>query len=136
MLAFATTENLDHLAASNTFYCDGTFYTCPSIFHRIYSIHVQIAGKMMPVVYSFLPGKSQATYRRFFSLLQEKMNDIGLRDSTQLLPYLTPRQLPTVPYYRRFPVFTQRGVSSILPSAFSEEHKQPFSRIRIKKTKM
>ena len=29
MLAFATTENLHHLAASNTFYCDGTFYTCP-----------------------------------------------------------------------------------------------------------
>uniref|UniRef100_K1RNG1 Uncharacterized protein n=1 Tax=Magallana gigas TaxID=29159 RepID=K1RNG1_MAGGI len=31
ILAFATTYNLQDLAASETFFCDGTFYTCPSL---------------------------------------------------------------------------------------------------------
>ena len=34
---------------------------------------------MTPVVYAFLPGKSQAVYRRFLSLAAQKMEDIGLR---------------------------------------------------------
>ena len=31
ILAFATTYNLQDLAASETFFCDGTLYTCPSL---------------------------------------------------------------------------------------------------------
>lgn len=73
MIAFATTGNLQDIASADTFFCDGTFYTCPSLFYQIYSIHIQIDDKMTPVVYAFLPGKSQAIYRRFFSLLQEKV---------------------------------------------------------------
>jgi len=78
MLAFATTENLQDLAAADTFYCDGTFHTCPSLFYQIYSIHIQIDNVMRPVVYAFLPGKSQAIYRRFFQLLKEKIDQLQL----------------------------------------------------------
>ena len=62
LIAFATTESLAHLSAANTFYCDGTFYTCPSMFRQIYSIHIQIDGTMTPVVYALLPNKSKIIY--------------------------------------------------------------------------
>jgi hypothetical protein len=41
IIAYAATENLTDLSASDRIYCDGTFYTCPSVFHQIYTIHMQ-----------------------------------------------------------------------------------------------
>ena len=41
IIAFAATENLTDLSASDRIYCDGTFYTCHSVFHQIYTIHMQ-----------------------------------------------------------------------------------------------
>eukprot|EP00105_Crassostrea_gigas_P021897 XP_011441209.1 PREDICTED: uncharacterized protein LOC105337957 [Crassostrea gigas] len=81
MLAFATTDNLQDLAASETFFCDGTFYTCPSLFYQIFTIHIMTDNQMTPVVYALLPGKNQATYTRLFTLLSDKMNDLGLQFS-------------------------------------------------------
>ncbi|XP_062591979.1 uncharacterized protein LOC134253475 [Saccostrea cucullata] len=79
IITYATTDNLGDLAASETFFCDGTFYTCPSLFHQIFSIHVRIDDVMTSNVCPLLPGKSQAIYTRFFSTLQEKINDLGLQ---------------------------------------------------------
>lgn len=81
ILAFATTDNLQDLAASETFFCDGTFYTCPSLFYQIFTIHIMTDDQMTPVVYALLPGKNQATYTRLFTLLSDKMNDLGLQFS-------------------------------------------------------
>ncbi|CAC5392834.1 unnamed protein product [Mytilus coruscus] len=39
MLIFSTTDNLRHLASVDTIFCDGTFYTCPTLFHQLYTIH-------------------------------------------------------------------------------------------------
>lgn len=78
IIAFATTESLNHLSAANTFYCDGTFYTCPSMFRQIYSIHIQINGTMTPVVYALLPAKSQVIYARLFTLLKHHMTLLNL----------------------------------------------------------
>ncbi|CAG2215508.1 unnamed protein product [Mytilus edulis] len=36
MLVFSTQENLYHLAAADTIYCDGTFYVCPTLFYQLY----------------------------------------------------------------------------------------------------
>ncbi|XP_060086051.1 uncharacterized protein LOC132565428 [Ylistrum balloti] len=78
IIAFATTENLRYLSTADTFYCDGTFYTWPSLFHQIYSIHVVIDGRMTPVVFALLPGKSQRIYTRLFTLLKEHMTQLYL----------------------------------------------------------
>ncbi|XP_021359169.1 uncharacterized protein LOC110454121 [Mizuhopecten yessoensis] len=78
MIAFATSENLAELAASDVIFSDGTFYTCPTIFYQMYGIHVQIEGIMTPVAYALLPGKSQAIYNRFFTLLQEHMSNLQI----------------------------------------------------------
>eukprot|EP00105_Crassostrea_gigas_P023383 XP_011443190.1 PREDICTED: uncharacterized protein LOC105339364 [Crassostrea gigas] len=81
ILAIATTDNLQDLAASETFFCDGTFYTCPSLFYQIFTISIITDDQMMPVVYALLPGINQATYTRLFTLLSDKMNDLGLQFS-------------------------------------------------------
>lgn len=76
-----TTDNLQDLAASETFFCDGIFYTCPSLFYQIFTIHIMTDDQMTPVVYAILPGKNQATYTRLFTFLSDKMNDLGLQFS-------------------------------------------------------
>ncbi|XP_060084690.1 uncharacterized protein LOC132563951 [Ylistrum balloti] len=78
ILAFATSGNMTDLAASDKIYCDGTFYTCPTLFHQIYTIHAEVDGTMTPLVYALLPGKSQEIYIRFLSLLKTAMNDCDL----------------------------------------------------------
>jgi hypothetical protein len=67
IIAFATTENLRDLANADIVFCDGTFYTCPNLFYQIYSIQIHIDDIMTPVIYAFLPGKSQATHSRLKS---------------------------------------------------------------------
>ena len=78
IIAFATIENLRDLANADIFFCDGTFYTCPNLFYQIYSIHISIDDVMTPVIYAFFPGKSQATYTRFFTLIKDEIADLGL----------------------------------------------------------
>ncbi|CAG2184746.1 unnamed protein product [Mytilus edulis] len=51
MLIFSTTNNLTHLAAANTIFCDGTFYSCPTLFHQLYTVHAMIDGSMFPLVF-------------------------------------------------------------------------------------
>ena len=34
MIALATSDNFTDLSTADIFYCDGTFYTCPTMFHQ------------------------------------------------------------------------------------------------------
>ena len=36
MIALATSDNFTDLSTADIFYCDGTFYTCPTMFNQIY----------------------------------------------------------------------------------------------------
>ena len=83
------TENLTDLSASDRIYCDGTFYTCPSVFHQIYTIHIQIDGIMYPVVYALLPSMSEQVYTRFFNLVQRTMitNNIPFSPTTVFMDF-------------------------------------------------
>jgi hypothetical protein len=78
IIVFVTTENLRDVANPYIFFCDGTFYTCPNLIYQIYSIHIPIDDVMTPVIYAFFPGKSQATYTRFFTLIKDEIADLGL----------------------------------------------------------
>ena len=57
---------LRHLATADIIFCDGTFYTCPSLFHQLYTIHA-----MYPLVLGLLRGKDQTIYIRFFSHIKD-----------------------------------------------------------------
>lgn len=65
MLILSTTSNLRHLAAADTIFCDGTVYTCPSLFHQL------IDGSMYPLVFGLFSGKDQTNYIRFFSHIKD-----------------------------------------------------------------
>ena len=89
IIAFAATENLTDLSASDRIYCDGTFYPCPSVFHQIYTIHIQIDGIMYPVLYALLPSKSEQVYMRFFNLVQRTLitNNLPFSPTTVFMDF-------------------------------------------------
>ncbi|CAF1256091.1 unnamed protein product [Didymodactylos carnosus] len=60
-------------------YCDGTFYVCPSIFYQIYSVHgYNNDGIMASYVFCSLPGKSEELYRGMFEKLFNHMIQMNL----------------------------------------------------------
>ncbi|XP_046740521.1 uncharacterized protein LOC124407954 [Diprion similis] len=70
-LLFATKENLQHLAASKTWFCDGTFRSVPTIFAQLYTIHGMVDGKVIPFVYVMAPSKSKRMYEKVLQCLTE-----------------------------------------------------------------
>ena len=62
MLMFSTDANLRHLSNADTWFCDGTFKSCPKLFKQIYTVHAQVDGEMFPLAYTLLPDKKQTTY--------------------------------------------------------------------------
>ena len=75
ILLFATDANLQRLCASSTVYRDGTFYSCTSLFTQLYTLHADVEGTVFPLVFALLPNKTEATYRRLFSLLRTAVNE-------------------------------------------------------------
>ena len=72
-LIFASEDDIKYLAYQKFWYAHGTFYTSPSIFYQIYSIHVFDEGLSTPCVYALLADKSEATYYDLFSILMKKI---------------------------------------------------------------
>lgn len=91
ILVFSTIFNLTHLTAALTVYGDGTFYTCPSVFYQLYTLHAFVDGAMYPLVYALLPGKDEDTYTRFFTLLKDfcQQHQLRLSPETIFLDYET-----------------------------------------------
>lgn len=66
ILCFGTIDNLRKLGQCSMWFLDGTFKTCPRLFRQLYTIHAVIANSCFPLLYAFLPGKSQEVYNTFF----------------------------------------------------------------------
>ena len=73
------TTCLRHLSTLDTICVDGTFHVCPSLFTQLFSINGFLHGQQFPLVYALLPSKSRNDYNRFFTLLREEMQTLGLR---------------------------------------------------------
>lgn len=71
IIIFATDDNLQRLCDAAAVYGDGTFYSCPGMFTQLYTLHASVHEQMFPLVFCLLPNKSELTYQRMFSLLQE-----------------------------------------------------------------
>lgn len=91
ILVFATERNLQHLTNNTTLYGDGTFYTCPTLFTQLYTIHGTVNGQMYPLIYGLLPGKSEQIYTRFFNIVKAKCteNQIELQPATLVVDFET-----------------------------------------------
>ncbi|CAF4693799.1 unnamed protein product, partial [Rotaria sp. Silwood2] len=53
-LICATYKDITYLSQQEHWYGDGTFYTCPSIFYQVYSIHAYYDGISAPCVFALL----------------------------------------------------------------------------------
>ena len=55
MIIFATAANLNYLGRSDIWYGDGTFTVCPFLFYQLYTLHAEVHGQIVPLLYSLLP---------------------------------------------------------------------------------
>lgn len=64
---------LTHLAAADTVFADGTFYTWPTVFYQFYTLHAMVDGTMYLLIYtaSYQGEKDQQIYTRLLTILQE-----------------------------------------------------------------
>lgn len=79
ILIYATKADLKILAASSTWYIDGTFDTAPDIFTQVLTIHGEYLGEVVPLVYALLPDKAQETYTRFMDGLLDACEKLHIR---------------------------------------------------------
>ncbi|RNA34755.1 hypothetical protein BpHYR1_006941 [Brachionus plicatilis] len=59
MLFFTTAKNLTLLEEYKHWFCDGTFDAVPLIFTQLFSLHILIKGKTLPLVYGLFTIKSE-----------------------------------------------------------------------------
>lgn len=65
-------------AKSISYYGDGTFHVTPRPFYQLYILHLDVYSNkesihVYPVIYAFLPNKTQRTYTRLFSLIKNEL---------------------------------------------------------------
>lgn len=83
IILFATNANLALLEEFPNWSCDGTFNIAPIFFTQVYTLHILIDGKALPMIYALLCTKKKETYLKFFQKLKE------------LRPTLSPHSLIT-----------------------------------------
>lgn len=76
MLLFGTQQFIELMRENRNWYADGTFKKCPDIFMQIYSIHVIVKNKSIPVIYALLPYRNRITYEALFTKIKELVGGI------------------------------------------------------------
>jgi len=79
MILFATDENIRMLARCQLWLMDGTFKCVPTLFAQLYTIHGEIGGYVVPLVFALLPNKQGTTYRGMFQRLFDYANFLGVQ---------------------------------------------------------
>ncbi|KRZ00590.1 hypothetical protein T11_839 [Trichinella zimbabwensis] len=72
ILVFATGSEIRLQAARPTWGMDGTFKVVPQWYQQLFTIHVFVAGKLVPAVYCLCTGKDIGTYRYVSQALLNK----------------------------------------------------------------
>ena len=78
LLIFATDQGLRYLCRAQTWFMDGTFKTCPRVFHQIYIIRVPLDDGAITVVYAFLSGKTTAMYEEYLRARPMSVTSVGM----------------------------------------------------------
>ena len=78
VIVFAADEPLLHLAASDTWFMDGTFKGCPVIFKQLYVIRALLDDGAVSCVYAYIPGKERLQYTEVFVAVQQRLQALGV----------------------------------------------------------
>ncbi|XP_055335354.1 uncharacterized protein LOC129586264 [Paramacrobiotus metropolitanus] len=73
IIVFGGSKCFDHLANSAVWLSDGTFSVSPPIFTHLYTVHGNVCGSTVPLIYGLLPNKCELTYRRFFNIIRDQL---------------------------------------------------------------
>ena len=103
---FTTARNLTNLVSADITYGDGTFYTSPTQFTQLYTLHAMVV--MYSLVFGLLPGKSEEIYYRYFNLLKITCQQHQL----QLIPHIFLTDFQTVTRNSAPRAFTQATLKS------------------------
>ena len=75
ILVFSTNDSLKHLASSGTIFIDGTFSVCPTLFTQLLTVHGEVRGTILPLVFALLPGKEEAMYVTVLEKLRRRCEE-------------------------------------------------------------
>ena len=84
ILIYGTDQDVQLLANSGEWYCDGTFSVSAQIFFQLYTIHARINSKAIPCIFGLLPSKTRITYNRFFSEIRNHLLAAGNEPNNSL----------------------------------------------------
>ena len=71
-MLFTRESHLDVLENSKAVGADGTFKVKKKFFRQIFTIHGEINGKMVPLVFVLMKTKTKNAYRKVFKFLKSK----------------------------------------------------------------
>lgn len=71
ILVFASADGLSDLKKFKVWAGDGTFKCCPIIYYQLYTLHIQTKDISIPRLFALLPDKTEATYKRLFSVIKD-----------------------------------------------------------------
>jgi hypothetical protein len=77
-ITFATDTNLRLLCEADDIYMDGTFDTAPSLYSQLYTIHIFVEDRMVPVMYALMISKTTQLYVSMFQSVINESNHIAL----------------------------------------------------------
>jgi hypothetical protein len=77
IIIFASAHSLNQLIIHRSWYMDGTFRSCPSLFGQVFTIHIIDKLISIQMVYALLPNKQQNTYNRLFRALIEAKDQLN-----------------------------------------------------------
>jgi len=79
ILVYGSDQGLRHMAASDSWYMDGTFDVAPLLFTQMYVIRVPFGESAVTCIYAFLPNKHQSTYEELFTAIQDRCSELGFQ---------------------------------------------------------
>jgi hypothetical protein len=71
-IIFCTPTSLDLLCDADVVYMDGTFDASPVLFQQLYTMHVFLDRRLIPVVYCLMSRKDRQMYYNIFNILKNK----------------------------------------------------------------
>ena len=74
ILIFGTRNSLDILCDAEEIFMDGTFYVVPTLYKQLFSIHVFVSGKQVPLLYCLFVSKSRSIYVKLFRAIRDAAN--------------------------------------------------------------
>lgn len=78
IVIFGCQTNIDYLKQAGRVLMDGTFEYCCKYFTQLFTIHIEVNGHYVPVLFCLLPDKKQATYKALFEKIKRLMGDSSI----------------------------------------------------------